>query len=36
MYEPEGQIVWIDKNEIVSEDYALLFFHMSQREHTLQ
>ncbi len=37
MYEPEGQIVWIDKNgEIVSEDYALLFFpyELSIGEHT--
>lgn len=37
MYEPEGQIVWTDKKgEVVSEDYALLFFpyELSIGEHT--
>jgi len=37
MYEPEGQIVWTDsKGEIVSEDFALLFFpyELSAGEHT--
>ncbi|NSW90687.1 MAG: S-layer homology domain-containing protein [Firmicutes bacterium] len=37
MYEPEGQIVWKDKKgEVVSEDYALLFYpyELSIGEHT--